>query len=278
MKGIDMHRTAWVVALGIVLVLATCVPGSAGAAQDTNRPPPATPDANDRNQRVAPPSRTPSQARQPLPQAQQLPRQPFAFDRNQQERLRADRERAARLDRLREQRRDVDDRDRNRNVDRQRRLALRRFEQEYFQRLWRNRSYWQSHGYDPYNDPYYRTAPNYRYRYNNNYYQTNRYGAGLLQAAVNFGYREGLRAGRADREDGWRFDYRNNHAYDDALYGYYGYYLDEDQYRYYFREGFRRGYEDGYYGRHRHGRADDRGAFVVLATVMSMILALEELR
>jgi len=107
------------------------------------------------------------------------------------------------------------------------------------------------------------------------YYQTNRFGADLMRQAVNYGYQEGLRAGRADREDGWRSDYRNSLGYRNASYGYYGYYLDQDQYRYYFRQGFRRGYEDGYYGRYRYGRRNDDGTFVVLAAVLAVILGLE---
>ena len=43
------------------------------------------------------------------------------------------------------------------------------------------------------------------------------------------------------------------YAYQDANYGYNGYYVDQDDYNYYFREGFRRGYEDGYYSRYQYG-------------------------
>jgi hypothetical protein len=90
--------------------------------------------------------------------------------------------------------------------------------------------------------------------YNGGYYGINHYQSDLIRQAMNYGYEEGFHAGRADRYDHWRFDYRSNYIYRDADYGYYGYYVDEDMYSHYFREGFRRGYEDGYYGRYRYGR------------------------
>ena len=108
--------------------------------------------------------------------------------------------------------------------------------------------------YDYANDPYFYTPADYRYFWGGRYYETNEYGVDLLRLALNNGYREGWHAGRADREDGWRPSYRGCYAYRDANYGYEGYYLDRGTYNYYFREGFRRGYEDGYYGSYRYGR------------------------
>jgi hypothetical protein len=111
---------------------------------------------------------------------------------------------------------------------------------------------WQSYNY--YNDPYYYTANDYRYYRGGSWYGINRYGADILRQAINYGYQEGLYAGRADRMDGWRFDYRNAWVYRDANYGYRGFYVQQREYNYYFREGFRRGYEDGYYTRYNYGR------------------------
>ena len=48
-------------------------------------------------------------------------------------------------------------------------------------------------------------------------------------------------------------------AYKDANYGYDGRYIAQDEYNHYFREGFQRGYEDGYYGRQKYGRKNDSG-------------------
>jgi hypothetical protein len=94
---------------------------------------------------------------------------------------------------------------------------------------------------------------------------------------VNFGYGEGFGAGRADREDHWAFNYWDSYAYQDAIYGYRGFYIDRDDYNHYFREGFRRGYEDGYYGRYQYG-VYATGRYSVLGGVLSVILNLQPLR
>jgi hypothetical protein len=76
----------------------------------------------------------------------------------------------------------------------------------------------------------------------------------MLRRAINDGYAQGYRAGEADRYDNWDSDYRNSYGYQDASYGYDSYYVGLSEYQHYFRQGFRRGYEDGYYGRSRYGR------------------------
>jgi flagellar biosynthesis/type III secretory pathway protein FliH len=112
--------------------------------------------------------------------------------------------------------------------------------------------------YDYYNDPFYYTAPNYRYRRNDRYYRTNQYGIRQLEKALQAGYNEGFRAGRADRQDRWRYDFRSAFVHD-ANYGYDGRYIDQNEYNHYFREGFQRGYDDGYYDRQKYGRKKDDG-------------------
>ena len=67
----------------------------------------------------------------------------------------------------------------------------------------------------------------------------------VLRRAVDEGYAEGFRAGQADRADGWQSDPENSDAFTDATSGYDGYYVDINEYQNYFREGFRRGYDDG---------------------------------
>ncbi|MEN1972956.1 hypothetical protein WCE34_11575 [Luteimonas sp. MJ204] len=105
----------------------------------------------------------------------------------------------------------------------------------------------------------------------------NQYAANLLQQAVDLGYSEGREAGRADYDDGWRPDYRNSHAWEDASYGYNGWYVDRSEYMHYFREGFQRGYEDGYHGRSQYGQRNDQGEYLILAAVLSAILAFQHL-
>jgi hypothetical protein len=93
----------------------------------------------------------------------------------------------------------------------------------------------------------------------------------MLRDAVNNGYEEGYRAGLSDREDGWQGDYQNSYGYQDASYGYDSYYVGLDDYNYYFREGFRRGYEDGYYSRNQYGHYSS-GKYTILGAVAGAIL------
>ena len=131
---------------------------------------------------------------------------------------------------------------------------------------------WNAYRFDDYNDPFFYTPYSYRYGFDGRWYSTNSYGAEVLRQAVRDGYREGWYAGQADRYDRWRFDYRGNYAWIDGSYGYPGYYVSFDAYRYYFRQGFERGYRDGYYGRYEYGRYEN-GSAAILPAVLGMILA-----
>lgn len=160
----------------------------------------------------------------------------------------------------------------------QNRTAQYRFQQQYIARLNEQRTRirtFDSYNYD--NDPFFYTAPIYRYRRAGRVYEINQYGADILRQAVNLGYEEGFEAGLADREDHWPFNYRDSFAYQDADYGYDGLYVDRDDYVYYFRQGFRRGYEDGYYSRHQYGARVD-GKYAVAAGILAAILGLENIR
>ena len=135
----------------------------------------------------------------------------------------------------------------------------------------RDAANWQSYNYD--SDPYFYSAPIYRYSYDGRNYDTSQYGADLLQRSVNSGYQEGFYAGEADRHDRWRSGYRDSWAYQNANYGYTGMYIDQPQYNYYFRQGFQRGYDDGYSSRYRYGH-NDNGTFHIMATLTTQILNL----
>ncbi|MEP7271216.1 MAG: hypothetical protein ABI882_06905 [Acidobacteriota bacterium] len=130
-------------------------------------------------------------------------------------------------------------------------------------------------GYDYNNDPYYYTAPSYRYSRGGRYYEVNQYAADSLRQAVSLGYEEGFRAGQADREDGWRSSYQESYAYEDGNYGFTGYYVDQTEYNYYFREGFQRGYEDGYHSRNQYGNYSN-GSYSILGAVLGAILNLQD--
>jgi hypothetical protein len=159
----------------------------------------------------------------------------------------------------------------------QRRTAQYRYQQQYFERMRQQQIRLQSEQHDYSNDPYYYTAPTYRYHYGGHYYETNQYGADRLRQAVNNGYEQGFRAGQADRQDRWNANYRDAYAYQDANYGYDGYYLSQADYNNYFREGFRRGYDDGYNSRTQYG-SQSNGSYSMLVGILSQILNLQTLR
>jgi hypothetical protein len=165
---------------------------------------------------------------------------------------------------------------RARLLQQQQRTAQYRYQQQYLERI-RQQQLALQRSYDYNRDPYFYTAPSFRYSRGGRYYQVNQYAAQLLQDSVNYGYEQGFEAGRADRADHWRFDYRNSYAYEDGDYGYTGLYVDRDEYAHYFREGFRRGYEDGYYRRYRYG-VRDSGNLRVLGNILRVIIDLRPLR
>jgi len=132
-----------------------------------------------------------------------------------------------------------------------------RSQQRYYDRMRQQRHQFDGNRYDYSHGSYFYSPIIYRYSRGGHNYYANRYQADLMRQAIDYGYEEGFYAGRADRMDRWGYNFREAYAYQDANYGYYGYYIDRGTYNYYFREGFRRGYDDGYYGRYRYGRYDN---------------------
>jgi hypothetical protein len=160
----------------------------------------------------------------------------------------------------------------------QNRASQYRFQEEYLERMRQQQVRLDNDRDHDYNhDPYFYTAPTYRYNRAGSYYETNQYGADLLRRSVNYGYEEGFRTGEADRQDRWRSDYRDSYAYQDANYGYTGYYVDQDEYNYYFRQGFSRGYEDGFSSRNQYGSYSN-GSYSVLGAILGQILDFQSLR
>lgn len=151
------------------------------------------------------------------------------------------------------------------------------YQEQYYQRLANQQAGYRNLSFNYDSDPYFYTASSYRYQRDGSYYETNQYGADLFRNAVNAGYQEGFYAGQADRRDNWRFSYRDSFVYQNANFGYSGYYVRQDDYNHYFREGFQRGYDDGYYSRNTYGRRHD-GSYSMLDTVLITVLALQVLR
>lgn len=156
-------------------------------------------------------------------------------------------------------------------------MAHYRYQEEYLEHLRQQQIHLRDHRFDYDRDPYFYAAPIYRYSRGGRYYQINRYGANVLRQALNAGYAQGFRAGKADRDDRWRGNYKDSYAYRDANYGYSGYYIDRSEYNFYFREGFRRGYEDGHNSRYRYGR-NSNGDYSMLDNILSQILNFQSLR
>ena len=157
-------------------------------------------------------------------------------------------------------------------------MAQYRNQEEYLEHQRQEQVFIQNGRHPDYDrDPYFYSAPIYRYQRGDRYYEINQYAADYLRQSVNYGYQEGFRAGRADREDRWGSNYQDSYGYQDANYGYNGYYVERDDYNYYFREGFRRGYEDGYSSRYQYGRYSN-GSYSMLDVILSQVLGFQPLR
>ena len=95
-------------------------------------------------------------------------------------------------------------------MEQQKRRAQYSYQQAYYEQLRQQQAQLENDRHDYENDPYYYTPPAYQYRRGATTYQTNQYGADRLRQASNTGYQKGYEAGRADRQDNWRFDYRDH--------------------------------------------------------------------
>jgi len=204
--------------------------------------------------------------RQQHRQDQQRQQQQVTQQRQQEHEQRQQRIHQQRLNQYDQQRRQLDRlaQQQEKWLRQQRRQAHLRFQQQYLERLRQDQIRLRDARF------YERSTPNYRYSRSGRYYQTDQYGMEMIRRALNYGYGEGVRAGQSDREDRARFSYRDSYAYQDATYGYTGYHVNLSEYRYYFREGFIRGYQDGYYGRFRYGRHSD-GVFSLLGSILQQI-------
>jgi hypothetical protein len=112
----------------------------------------------------------------------------------------------------------------------------------------------------------------YRLQRGQSFYETDQRGVDLIRRAIGSGYQQGVLAGRSDRRDSRRSDYRDESLFRSGTYGYQSY-VDRDQYQHYFREGFERGYRDGYTDQPTYG-SNTGGKWSILGTVLNNILNL----
>ena len=122
-----------------------------------------------------------------------------------------------------------------------------------------------------------RVIHNYRYNIRGVYRETNQFGADVLRQALDRGYDEGYRSGLNDRRDGVRSDFQRALDFESGSFGYAGGYVPADDYSYYFREGFQRGYDDGYWSRSNYGTFSN-GKAAILGAVALGILGLTMIR
>jgi hypothetical protein len=117
--------------------------------------------------------------------------------------------------------------------------------------------------------------PGYEYRYNMGgvFRETNQYGVDVLRQAVNQGYLEGYRAGQIDRRDRVPADFQRAFEFENGNFDYAGSYVPQSDYGYYFRQGFQRGYDDGYWSRARYGTFVNGNASI-LSDILTGILGL----
>jgi flagellar biosynthesis/type III secretory pathway protein FliH len=115
----------------------------------------------------------------------------------------------------------------------------------------------------------------YRVYRNGQYYNTDNRGAELLRQAVRNGYEQGFRAGQTDRSSRRSSRWNSNSMYRSGNYGYQNY-VDSSQYQYYFRQGFEKGYADGYNSRQQYGSRSNNGTISILGNILSGILNIQQ--
>ena len=113
----------------------------------------------------------------------------------------------------------------------------------------------------------------YRVYRNGGWYNTDQRGADLLRQAVSEGYRQGFAAGRADRNRRVGLNWGGSNIYRSGTIGWQSY-VDRSQYQYYFRQGFERGYQDGYHSRNQYGSYNN-GSANILTSILGSILNIQ---
>jgi hypothetical protein len=100
---------------------------------------------------------------------------------------------------------------------------------------------------------------------------TNQYGADVLRQAVELGYEQGYHAGSIDRREGAPADFQRAFDFENGNFGYAGTYVPESDYSFYFREGFQRGYDDGYWSRSQFGTFSNGKAAILGAVALGIL-------
>ena len=126
---------------------------------------------------------------------------------------------------------------------------------------------------DRYNNNRQQQNDRWRVRRSGRYYTVNQNQAEILRQAVNAGYQQGYQAGRDQRQNRRRANYRSMSIYRSGDYGYQSG-VDRNLYQYYFQQGFQKGYDDGVNSRFRYGR-NEGGSVNILGNILTSLLGLQ---
>ena len=110
----------------------------------------------------------------------------------------------------------------------------------------------------------------YRLYRGDRYYETDQRGVDLIRRAIQTGYQQGYRAGVNERRYSRAGNYRDDSYYRSGNYGYQNY-VDLDQYQHYFREGYQRGYDDGFSREAQYGTYSG-GKWSIIGSILDGIL------
>ena len=118
-------------------------------------------------------------------------------------------------------------------------------------------------------------ADRYRVYRNGGWYNTDRRGTELLRRAIEEGYRQGFATARRDRNRRLsQMNWGGSSIYRSGQYGWQSH-VDRSLYQHYFRQGFERGYQDGFNsgGHLRYGSyTGGNGIATILGSILESIL------
>ena len=115
----------------------------------------------------------------------------------------------------------------------------------------------------------------YRITHEGRDYEMNYDGSELLKQSLNSGYQQGYQAGKEDHKAKRGEAFSESLIYQNATTDYQSDVVDLNLYQYYFREGFQRGYADGYKNQKQYGKSTN-GIRFISDTISQEILNIQQ--
>lgn len=115
----------------------------------------------------------------------------------------------------------------------------------------------------------------YRITHEGRDYEMNYDGSELLKQSLNSGYQQGYQVGKDDHKAKRGETFSESLIYQNATTDYQSDVVDLNLYQYYFREGFQRGYADGYRNQKQYGKSTN-GIRFISDTVSQQILNIQQ--